>query len=49
MVEIVTVSNFHRIGERERSAAIDQPVKGPDPGSILVRSLKDRHGTLSGL
>ena len=24
-------------------------MKRPDPGSVLVRSLKDRHGTLSGL
>jgi hypothetical protein len=44
----VTVSNIHRTGKRERSAAIDQAVKGPDPGSILVGSLKCRQGSLSG-
>jgi len=47
--DVVTVSNIHRTGKRERSAAIDEPMKRPDPGSVLVRSLKDRYGTLSSL
>jgi hypothetical protein len=45
----VTVSIIHRVGKRERSAAIDEPMKRLDPGSVLVRSLKDRHGTHGGL
>jgi hypothetical protein len=47
--QLVTVSIIHRIGKRERSAAIDEPMKRLDPGSVLVRSLKDRHGTHGGL
>jgi hypothetical protein len=45
----VTVSNIHRIGKRENSAAIDEPVKRSDPGPVLVGSLKDRDGTLGSL
>jgi hypothetical protein len=47
--EAVTVSNVHRKGARESSAAIDPPMKGLDPGFILVGSVKDGHGRLGGL
>jgi hypothetical protein len=46
---LVTVSNIHGTGNREGLPTMDQPMKRPDSGSVLVRSLKDRNGTLGGL